>query len=271
MTHPAQPPFNRHSIVPIYIQIADALLEQIRAGLLKPEDKLPSEAALVARYQASRVTVRLAIRHLVSQGVVAPRQGKGTFVLAPVIKYELGEFKGFYEQLQLQGLQPETEILRMTIDPVELPPEAVPLSGTGRHVIEFVRRYRIAAQAFAQVHTWYASHSIPDQDRLERYPVLGLVMREFGSSIKSAELGIRAVGAGPELARALEVKRNAPLLLLRRASMLNTDQLCEYSEIHIRAERYEFRMNTTGPLSVTSAIHSVREPGVPAPSTPQRD
>lgn len=271
MTAPAQAPFNRHSIVPIYIQIADALLEQINAGLLKPDDKLPSEAELVARYQASRVTVRLAIRHLVSQGVVAPRQGKGTFVLAPVIKYELGEFKGFYEQLQLQGLQPETEILRMVVDPVQLPPEAVPLSGTGRHVIEFVRRYRIASQAFAQVHTWYASHSIPDQDRLDRYPVLGLVMREFGSSIKSAELGIRAVAADAGLASALEVKRNAPLLLLRRSSMLNSDQLCEYSEIHIRAERYEFRMNTTGPLSVTSAIHSVHEPASSPARTPHRN
>ena len=46
MTAPAQAPFNRHSIVPIYIQIADALLEQINAGLLKPDDKLPSEAEL---------------------------------------------------------------------------------------------------------------------------------------------------------------------------------------------------------------------------------
>ena len=129
------------------------------------------------------------------------------------------------------------------------------LEGTGKHIIEFVRRYKTHTQTFAEIHAWFASDSIPTRTLLETNPVLGLVMRTFGSAISSAELGIRAVGASAKLARTLEIKTTAPLLLLRRTSFLSNKKLCEYSEIHIRAERYEFRLQTKGPLSVTSAIH----------------
>jgi GntR family transcriptional regulator len=255
----AMPSLRRQSLVPLYVQIADALLAQINAGLLKPNDKLPSELELISLYQTSRVTIRLAIRHLIAQGVVASRQGKGTFVLEPVIKHELGEFKGFYDQLKTQGVNPETELLSFTIDPIDLPPEASGLMGTGKHVVEFVRRYKIHNQAFAEVHAWFASNSIPTREFLEKYPVLGVVTREFGGAISSAELGIRAVSANARLARSLEVKKTSPVLLLRRASFLTNKHLCEYSEIHIRAEGYEFRLKTEGPLSVTSAIHTLGE------------
>jgi GntR family transcriptional regulator len=261
----AMPSLQRQSIVPLYIQIADALLAQINAGQLKPKDKLPSELELVSLYQTSRVTIRLAIRHLIAQGAVASRQGKGTFVLEPVIKHELGEFMGFYDQLKTQGVNPDTELLSFTIDPIELPAEASGLVGTGKHVIEFVRRYKIHAQAFAEVHAWFASNSIPDREFLEKYPVLGVVTREFGGAISSAELGIRAVSANAKLARNLEIKKTAPVLLLRRASFLRDKRLCEYSEIHIRAEGYEFRLKTEGPLSVTSAIHTLRKPHAVGP------
>jgi len=246
----------RQSLVPLYVQIADAMLDQINSGRLKPNDKLLSELELTRLYKASRVTIRLAVKHLIAQGVVASRQGKGTFVLERVIKYELGEFKGFYEQLKIQGVNPETELLCFIIDPASLPAEASGLEGTGKHIIEFVRRYKTHTQAFAEIHAWFASNSIPNRELLEKYPVLGVVVREFGSAISSAELGIRAVSANAKLARSLEIKKTSPVLLLRRASFLSNKKLCEYSEIHIRAECYEFRLKTEGPLSVTSAIHT---------------
>jgi len=246
----------RQSLVPIYVQIADVMSDQIKEGRLKPNDKLPSELELIQLYKASRVTIRLAVKHLIAQGLVASRQGKGTFVLERVIKHELGEFQGFYEQLKLQGVNPETELLSFIIDPVSLPAEASGLEGTGKHIIEFVRRYKTHTQAFAEVHAWFASNSIPSRELLVKYPVLGVVVREFGSEISSAELGIRAVSASARLARSLAIKKASPVLLLRRASFLSNKNLCEYSEIHIRAERYEFRLKTEGPVSVTSAIHT---------------
>ncbi|MDB5776667.1 MAG: hypothetical protein JWP38_2800 [Herbaspirillum sp.] len=248
-------PITRQSLVPLYIQIADALRAKIDAGLLKPNDKLPSELELISLYQASRVTIRLAIKYLIAQGIVASRQGKGSFVLAPIIKHELGEFRGFYDQLRMQGVDPETELLSFVVDPAQLPAAAAGLKGVGKHVIEFVRRYKTHSQVFAEIHAWFASDAVPTRELLETHPVLGLVTRAFGGAICSAELGIRAVSATANLARSLQIKKTSPLLLLRRASFLSDKTMCEYSEIHIRAERYEFRLQAKGPLSVTSAIH----------------
>jgi GntR family transcriptional regulator len=246
---------SRQSLVPLYMQIGQALLEQINIGTLKPNDRLPSELELIDLYGASRVTIRLAIKYLIAQGKVASRQGKGTFVLAPIIQHELGEFMGFYDQLKLQGVNPETELLSFVVDPARLPAEAAGLQGTGKHIIELVRRYKTHTRTFAEIHAWFASNSIPTRELLATHPVLGLVARAFDSAICSAELGIRAVSADARLARSLEIKKTSPLLLLRRTSFLSDERLCEYSEIHIRAERYEFRLKTKGPLFVTSAIH----------------
>ena len=44
--------------VPRYVQIADEIIQQIRAGVLKPGDMVPSESELVERYGVSGGTIR---------------------------------------------------------------------------------------------------------------------------------------------------------------------------------------------------------------------
>jgi GntR family transcriptional regulator len=63
-----------------YEEIANDLLRQIDSGSLAPGAKLPAEAELSKQYNASRNTVREAIRRLDSLGRVQARQGQGTFV-----------------------------------------------------------------------------------------------------------------------------------------------------------------------------------------------
>ena len=52
----------------------------IQAGRLKGGDRLPSEAALVRRFGASRITIGRAVRDLQAAGLVDRRAGSGTFV-----------------------------------------------------------------------------------------------------------------------------------------------------------------------------------------------
>ncbi len=65
---------------PLYRQIADALRRKIDSGQLAPGDQLPTEDELMETYQASRNTVRGAIKQLTIRGVVNTLHGKGTFV-----------------------------------------------------------------------------------------------------------------------------------------------------------------------------------------------
>ncbi len=66
---------------PMYRTIADDLREQIESETLKPGQQLETETELQKRHNASRNTVRDAIRWLTSLGLVETRPGQGTFVV----------------------------------------------------------------------------------------------------------------------------------------------------------------------------------------------
>jgi DNA-binding GntR family transcriptional regulator len=71
---------DRNSYEPAYAQLVRILTGQIRAGVFRPGDRLPSEAQLCERYGVSPMTVRRVINILANQGVVTAEQGRGTFV-----------------------------------------------------------------------------------------------------------------------------------------------------------------------------------------------
>jgi GntR family transcriptional regulator len=65
---------------PMYRQIAEDLRQQIESGMLASGSQLPTETELRERYNASRNTVRDAIKWLTNLGLVETRPGQGTFV-----------------------------------------------------------------------------------------------------------------------------------------------------------------------------------------------
>ena len=69
---------------PMYRHIADDLRAQIMDGRLKANAKLPTEGELSDNYEASRNTVREAIRRLTDEGLLESRPGQGTFVATKV-------------------------------------------------------------------------------------------------------------------------------------------------------------------------------------------
>ena len=64
---------------PMYRMIAQDLLEKIQAGSISPGEQLPTELELRDKYNASRNTVRDAIRWLATRGIVETKPGQGTF------------------------------------------------------------------------------------------------------------------------------------------------------------------------------------------------
>ena len=69
---------------PMYRQIAEDLREQIESGQLEPGEQLRTEIELRENYNASRNTVRDAIKWLTTLGLVETRPGQGTFVVTKI-------------------------------------------------------------------------------------------------------------------------------------------------------------------------------------------
>jgi GntR family transcriptional regulator len=72
---------------PIYRQIAEDLRQKIESGELGHGDQLPTELELREHYDASRNTVRDAVKWLVNRGLVETRPGQGTFVAEQIDPY----------------------------------------------------------------------------------------------------------------------------------------------------------------------------------------
>jgi GntR family transcriptional regulator/MocR family aminotransferase len=65
---------------PLFLQLSNALADDIRTGRLKPGDALPGTRALAARLRVNRNTIIASYQDLIAQGLVRTRHGGGTFV-----------------------------------------------------------------------------------------------------------------------------------------------------------------------------------------------
>ncbi|WP_214111340.1 winged helix-turn-helix domain-containing protein [Acrocarpospora catenulata] len=65
---------------PMYVQIADTIVKEIRAGEIAPEGPIPGEAKLMARHGVAKATIRHSIALLREAGWVITIPYQGTFV-----------------------------------------------------------------------------------------------------------------------------------------------------------------------------------------------
>jgi len=71
------------SDVPVYIQLADLLRQQIATGELQPRRPIPSIRTLQQRYGVADGTVKKAVQVLRDEGLVRTVPGRGVYVIDP--------------------------------------------------------------------------------------------------------------------------------------------------------------------------------------------
>ncbi|MEL7155625.1 MAG: GntR family transcriptional regulator [Actinomycetota bacterium] len=133
-----------------YQQIADDLRHRIASGRYRPGQVLPSEAALGAEHDASRVTIRKALELLRTDGLVESRQGYGWSVAGRPLVQPLAGLVTIERQLELSGRSSERRILDFRF--LDAPDRAA--EHLGPRVLE-VRRLNLAdGEPLARVTVW---------------------------------------------------------------------------------------------------------------------
>lgn len=122
----------------LWSSIAEALLSEIAAGHYHPGDKLPTEAALSARFGVNRHTVRQALATLATAGQVHSRRGAGVYVTARPTDYPLGRRVRFHQNISASGRTPSRKINHIETRPCnDREARALGLAtGDAVHVIE---------------------------------------------------------------------------------------------------------------------------------------
>jgi GntR family transcriptional regulator len=113
--------------IPMYRRIAQDLRQQVRSGHLGPGQQLPTELELGERYEASRNTIRDAIKWLTVNGLVETRPGQGTFVRPRITPFVTtlsmdpetglggGEGNAAFAEVRERGREPSASPPRVTV------------------------------------------------------------------------------------------------------------------------------------------------------------
>lgn len=65
---------------PLYMDVVRTITAQVRAGVRKPGERLPSQTQLAEEFEVGLTTVKTALMILEHDGVLVGRQGKGIYV-----------------------------------------------------------------------------------------------------------------------------------------------------------------------------------------------
>jgi GntR family transcriptional regulator len=151
---------------PLWRQIAEDLRQKIESGELGADSKpLPTELDLQAEYQASRNTIRDAIKWLVTRGLVYTRSGQGTFVtqkiepfvtlLHPVGDTALEESATFTSEVLNRSRTPEVSVPRTEILQAAGLPERELRLAAHANVISRYQQRKIDGVPYSRQTTFY--------------------------------------------------------------------------------------------------------------------
>jgi GntR family transcriptional regulator len=230
-------PLAGSSHLPLYQQLQRALRTAIDRKLLDADDALPPERELAVDFGVSRITVRKAIDGLVSEGLLARRQGSGTFVRGRVEK-NFSMLTSFSEDMRARGRSPRSAWLRRSTGTVT-PEESLSLrQSPGTPVYRF-HRLRFADEAPMSVeYATIIASCLPSVDAVE--DSLYSALERAGNRPVRALQRLRAVLLTPEQAELLCAKPGDAGLLVERLGFLHDGRAIEFSQSYYRGDTYDF-------------------------------
>lgn len=105
MVNTANTPAGTNSGIPLYQQLKDHVLGNIRSGRLRPRDRAPSEQELVAQFGVSRMTANRALRELAGDGYLVRQIGVGTFVAEVHARSHVLQVRNIADEIVERGHQ----------------------------------------------------------------------------------------------------------------------------------------------------------------------
>ncbi|MDH2388172.1 GntR family transcriptional regulator [Streptomyces sp. HNM0663] len=253
-----------------YERIADDLRSSIRAGQLKPGDRLPAETKLVERYGKTLPTVREALRLLRDEGLIDKQHGRGNFVRRPRTKVLRTNARHQWEKDRARepererqqtgatehdtGLQVNDLVFYAVYRDVEAKGELAEAFGLpeGTTLVERSYRTRYAAESapFNLVTSYLPRDLVAENPDLldeTREPWPGGTQNQLftvGIELDRIEERVTARPPTPEEAEELELPAGTAVLLLRKTSYDTEGRVVEISDVTLPGDRTEVLFTT---------------------------
>jgi len=213
---------------------------------LPAETRLPSEPTLAKRMGVSRATLREAMRSFEGQGMIRRRQGVGTFVAAkvPVLDTGLEELESLETIAQRSGLT--VKMGELQVEQVEADEELARLLNlkVGAELTQVRRIIFTETRPIASlVDTLPADILAADELRSDfTGSVLDLLLRRGDPKLTQSRTEIKATGATPEVARALQIQRDDVLLHFVAQLQAEDGRVVDYSSSYFLPGYFRFHV-----------------------------
>jgi GntR family transcriptional regulator len=249
---------------PLYFQLARILRKKIESGECKPGDLLPTERTISKQFEVSLITVREALRLLVTEGLISRHSGRGTFVAqratrityrAPATVEDFYTFGGDVDELT-SGQEHETqrEYLGRAEPPADTRLAELLKVPVGAQLAEFRCRISVDKSPLGYV----LSH-VPVQigrripaERLEEKALVLLLSEVCKLVVVRTDQWTLASLASAQMAEILNIRVGDPVLVFRRVFYERKGRPVMTSNVTFRGDR--FRHHT----SLDSAKHGQR-------------
>ncbi|MBM7586893.1 GntR family transcriptional regulator [Bacillus pakistanensis] len=227
----------------LYLQVIDRLKKDIKAGVYKEKEKLPSEFDLSKQLGVSRATLREALRILEEENVITRRHGVGTFVNAkPLFTSGIEQLNSVTSMIKQAGMEPGTIFLSSsTQGPTEedvrrfnfeMEEEVVVIervrTANGEPVVYCVDK--IPARVFPRAFTH------------EDNSIFHVLEQEGNRRITHAVAQIEPVGYHDKISPILECEPETAMLVLKQMHFDDFDEPILYSVNYFKADMFSFHV-----------------------------
>lgn len=104
---------------PIYLQMADRLMDEILAGNYKDDDRIPSVREYAVLLEVNTNTAVKAYDELARENIIYNKRGLGYFVTPGAKEHIMNERKQLFIKEQLPELFRQMKLLGITIDDIK--------------------------------------------------------------------------------------------------------------------------------------------------------
>ncbi len=227
--------------VPLYHQLKTIVLESIRHGELKPNDRLPAEDELAQRYAVSKATVRQALNELAQAGILRREQGRGTFVAERKVEQGPRELTSFTQEMHKRGLRPNSRVLQQDVLVAEQEVAERLELAPGSSVFR-LKRLRLADGEAMGVQTAYIPLDLVphlEKEDLARSSLYEIFEKKYGLIPAQARETHFAVRLGAEEAELLGAEEGSAGLAAERVTLLSSGRPLELVHSVMRGDRYK--------------------------------
>lgn len=231
-----------------YEKIAADIQNKIYSGEYQIDTKLPQEAELCKQYDASRITIREALDHLVHQGLITRRRGAGTYV--KTISGGISDSDLFAKSQQFGGFTSDMKGRKVESDVHEFSLLSAPkkvaekLQVPETAFVCYICRTRfVDGEPYVVEYTYMPTDFITGiTEYVVNHSIYAYIEDTLKLKIKSAHRITRADMPTEQEEKWLNIQKyEMPVLEVEQTAYLDDGRIFEYSKSRHRADRFALR------------------------------